>query len=199
MKSSHLFGPVFLFVSLIALGVPESRADVYHGRVVDAETGAPVADAVLVVVWWTRAYIGFVELPPRDFHQAMEALTEADGKFSLDAAPRINWNPLTYVDSPPTIVIYKPGYRPLMNATANTMGFRTMSDVVEALKKGAVIRLAKPNTQEETIRYTGVGSLIGVEVPMEKVPNLTRLVNIHRKLVGLTTFFPEIKEGDGRP
>ncbi len=155
MKARCLFGTVILFLSLWSLlDPPQTYADVYQGTVVDEESGTPLADAVLVVVWWTKPYIGFSH--PRDFHEAKEALTDAAGKFSLDASPAIDWNPLSYVESPPTIVIYKPGYRPLMDATRVTMGFRKSSDLIDALTKGAVVKLAKLKTREETMRYTGV-------------------------------------------
>lgn len=195
MRSRYLFATAFLLFSLWNLVSPfQSRADVYQGTVLDEETGSPLADAVLVVVWWTKAYIGFEH--PRYFHEAREALTDANGRVSLDASPAINWNPLSYVESPPTIVIYKPGYRPLTGATAVTMGFQKFSDVVVALKHGTVIKLAKRKTDEEISRYTGVLSLTGSGVPMESVPNLTRLVNVQRKMVGITSFFPETKKGE---
>ena len=190
---------VVLGFGLCMLAVPRNaHSDVYHGTVVDAESGEPLADAVLVVVWWTRPYFTGFERP-REFHQAKEAVTDSNGKFSLDVSPAISWNPFTYVESPPTIIIYKPGYRPLINATRVAMGFPKITDVPDALRDGVVVRLAKPESREEAMRYTGVSSLTGVEVPMESVPNLTRLVNIQRKLVGLTSFFPEAKKGEKLP
>jgi hypothetical protein len=198
MKTRSLFAAVLILVLCWNVLIPaRARADVYQGTVVDEQTGEPLADAVLVVVWWTRAYIGFER--PRDFHQAKEAVIGVNGKFSMDASPAINWNPLTYVESPPTIIIYKPGYRPLEGDSAASRGFRTLSDLLDALKAGTVVKLAKPKSRGETMRYTGVLSLTGANVPMESVPNLTRLVNIQRKMAGLTSFFPETKTGEKLP
>lgn len=198
MKTRSLFAAVLILVLCWNVLIPaRARADVYQGTVVDEQTGEPLADAVLVVVWWTRAYFTGFERP-REFHQAKEAVTDASGKFSFDASPAISWNPLTYVDSPPTIVIYKPGYRPLMDATAVTMGFRKFSDVVDVLKNGAVIKLAKLKTQEETRRYIDA-SLPGTGVPMESIPNLIRGINIQRKIIGVTSFYPETKKGEKLP
>lgn len=195
MRPRYLFATAFLLFSFWNLVSPfECRADVYQGTVLDEETGSPLADAVLVVVWWTKAYIGFEH--PRYFHEAREALTDANGRFSLGASPAINWNPLIYVESPPTIIIYKPGYRPLMGATAVMMGFRRIGDVEVALKRGTVVKLSKLKAHEEILTYTGVLSLTGANVPMESVPNLTRLVNIQRKMAGITSLFPESKKGE---
>lgn len=193
MKSRYLFVTVFFLFSIWNLVITSQiRADVFQGTVLDEETGLPLVDAVLVVVWWTKPYIGFEH--PRYFHEVKEALTDANGKFSLEASPAINWNPLRYVDRPPTIIIYKPGYRPLMETTVVTMGFRTLSDVVVALTHRTVVKLAKLQTHEEAMRYVD-SSLAGADVPEGSVPNLIRLVNIQRKMVGITSFYPESKRG----
>ena len=52
---------------------PVRGADVYQGTVLDRETGKPLADAVLVVIWWTAPYVRMDG--PRYFHEAKETLT----------------------------------------------------------------------------------------------------------------------------
>ena len=51
-----------------------------------------------------------------DFHKAKEVMTDVGGKFSIDITPGVNWNPFTFMDEQPWIVIFKPGYGPLTPA-----------------------------------------------------------------------------------
>jgi hypothetical protein len=58
------------------------RMPALHGRVVDAETGAPIAGAT-VVEWWRGAGVAGGPQPTR---HARFAVTDAQGRFSFPAA-----------------------------------------------------------------------------------------------------------------
>jgi hypothetical protein len=88
-------------------------AETYYGQVLDEETGKPLEGASVTVIWY-RAPLVYLDLVRR-FQSAQETLTDTEGKFSLEAAPGIDWNPFTYVLKEPDVVIFKPGYASLAN------------------------------------------------------------------------------------
>ncbi|MGH7825038.1 MAG: hypothetical protein ACREQ7_07655 [Candidatus Binatia bacterium] len=183
----RIFAVLLIFGLWKTVSPVECYAEIYQGTVVDEATGEPLSDAALVVIWWTRPYIRMNG--PQYFHEAKETLTDSQGKFSMDVSPGIDWNPLTYIESPPTTIIYKPGYRPLIGATAFLMGYRSFSDLREDLRRGALIRLPKLESREEAKKYIALSSL-NAGVPLENIPNLLRLVNTQRKMAGITSLYP---------
>ena len=174
---------------------PTHAADLYHGRVVDEETGEPLSGAVLTVIWYTTPIVSMERT--RSFLSAQEALTDGDGKFSLLASPEIDWNPFTTVRKPPQVVIYKPGYAPLAPASPAWKQVANFGSIAEALKTGPVIKLPKLKTQEELRTFSSFYSF-AAGVPYEKSPNLVRVVNIQRKMAGLPPY-PETTEKGSVP
>jgi hypothetical protein len=145
--------------------------------VVDEETGKPLEEAVVTVIWY-RAPLVYMDLARR-FQSAQETLTDADGKFSLEAAPGIDWNPFTYVLKEPDIVIFKPVYGPLAD------GFVRKTNTIMptmALRHGAVVKLSKLKTREEQREF---GDFWTTGIPRKYLPVLTRLINIQRQSLGL--------------
>src|SRR5262245_61401337 len=92
-----------VLLGFLLVGSVLSAADLYHGQVVDEETGQPLSGAVVTVIWYTTPVVSMERT--RSFLSAQEALTDSDGKFSLLASPAIDWNPFTYVRKPPEVVI----------------------------------------------------------------------------------------------
>src|SRR5436309_3524558 len=74
-------------------------AAIYHGTVVDEETGAPLQGTAVTVVWSRRPVVAMDG--PEYFHEAREAVADAKGGFAVDVSPSRDWNPLTYVKQPP--------------------------------------------------------------------------------------------------
>jgi hypothetical protein len=99
----------------------------------------------------------------------------------MDASEGINWNPVTFVDTP-RIVIWHPGYGPVSDVYPRE--FRDLYGIEEALKKGAVIKLPKLKTNEE-LRKFATSSFVSGLVPRGRIPNLSRSENVQRKLAGL--------------
>lgn len=172
---------------LFNLGSPSvATAQVYRGKVVNAETGEPLEGAVFVIVWETKAAISMNG--SRNFHSAKEALTDARGEFSVDGSPGVDWNPFTYIVNPPSVGIFAPGYGPFPTGHVKES---LQEEVVKAMTgAGALIKLPKLKTQQEMRRYTGPESLdISSGTPNNEIPNVIRLLNIHRKLAGLVSQF----------
>lgn len=77
----------------------------FRGQVVDEETGAPIANANVVVAWRIYRFGFFVETVS-EFFDARETVTDREGRFAL---PRV-WRLWTLDVTPPGITVFAPGY-----------------------------------------------------------------------------------------
>ena len=179
---------VFQLLILFGFGwASYSWAKMYHGQVVDEETGKPLEGAVVVVVWHKKPIVSMDA--PEYFHDAKETLTDGEGKFTLNASPAIDWNPFTMIKEP-NIVIFQPGYEPFaLLRTLMRQGFHSFEDIDTAFQKGAVIKLPKLKSRDELIKFSGFGDVLIGGVPFEKIPNLKRAFDIQRKMVGLPPYY----------
>ena len=184
MSRCLMFVLVLLWVSTTPH--PMYGADIYQGRVVDEETGQPLAGAVVTVVWFRSPIVGMEGT--RDFQSAQEAVADSDGKFYLPVSPGSNWNPFNYTRKEPEIVIYHPGYEPTWAGWMVRNKFRSTIDLAQALKKGATIKLPKLKTKEDLIKFTNISSLTHVTVRYEYIPRLIEAVNVQNKMVGLKPY-----------
>lgn len=189
MKTRHwvliailtLFGGCNLYGFLSGLGT-----DVYHGRVVDEETGLPLAGAVVAVIWGNSSYLGMHPGVPQ-FLNAQETVTDSDGNFTLPVSAGLNWDLYTLV-SDPWIVMYQPGYEPLMEDNFKRHGFETSDALVVALKIGLTVKLRKLR-KEEIQKYVGRSGLVWPSnSPFERIPNLLRAINVQRQLAGFDSY-----------
>lgn len=103
-----LSGPVG-WSFLVSLTMPPVyRADPIEGRVVDAETRAPVEHAHVLAMWGLENLVGNYA----GCANVVDAVTDRDGRFVIPGwGPRLRW-PL-WVSSDglsPFITIFKPGY-----------------------------------------------------------------------------------------
>lgn len=159
------------------------RSDLYHGRVVDEESGAPLAGAVITVIWSKTAAIS-IEGGPTYFLNAQETVADNDGKFSLRVSPGLNWHPFTLRVHEPWIVIFQPAYEPLMLHTLISYGFKTEDALVSDLKSGVTVKLRKLK-KEELPTYTDRRMVYPIDTPWKRVPNLLRAINEQSKMAGL--------------
>lgn len=140
-----------------------------------------------MVIWHKKPIVSMDA--PEYFHDARETLTDSEGKFTLDASPPVDWNPFTMIKKP-NIVIFQPGYEPFaLLRTLMRQGFRSFEDVDTAFQKGATIKLPRLKSKEELRNFSSGGLGISGDVPFERTPNLVRLLNIQRKMAGLTSFY----------
>ena len=154
----------------------------YHGRVVDAESKQPLAGAVVTVIWMKAPFFAMDGV--KDFHQAREMLTDADGRFAIDAKP--NWA-IRSVDREPEIIIYKPGYGRHPD-TYRTLGrfsvdaFIATEETLQSLRP-ATIDLPRLKTREEMLRF--VSPLLHPRVDRKRIPILMRLADEYSRSLGL--------------
>ena len=167
---------------LLLVACSSSRGVAYHGKVVDAETGEPIEGAVVVVAWHKKPFLAMDS--PQYFHNAREVLTDAEGKFSVDASPGIDWNPLTYILKDPSIAIFKPGYGPFPTGHVKETSIEKTKKAL--LEMGTVVKLPKLRTKEEMRKVTTPeDTWFAPIVHYERIPNLVRIINIHIKNLGL--------------
>jgi hypothetical protein len=177
-----LFG---LAILLLLAGPAAPDGEQFHCVVVDAETKAPLVDAVVVAVWLRRPIVRMDG--PAYFHDVKETLTDVRGAFSLDASPRIDWNPFTSV-TPPKVVIRAPGYLEF------PLGYERLRRVApdawwaadDALRRRTrvAIELPRLRTPAELRAFADrAGELL--LVPADHVPRYTWLVNRTRIELGL--------------
>ena len=156
------------------------------GKVVDEETGVPLAGAVVTIIWYDSQIIHMANT--RSFENSQETVTDYDGSFSLWIWPGISFNPFTMVLTPPHAIIYKAGYAPLSVPTTYERGYRSYKALADDLKKGIVMKLPKLRTKEDRMRFVDLGSLSIIDVPDRRILKLIREVNYHRKLTGVSVF-----------
>lgn len=115
----------------------------YRGRVVEATTERPIADALVVFIWQREdvQIDGF-----RNFVAAREGATDPTGTFVLEA-DAIETTP-PFLARPPRVIIYAPGYLPFPETRmapggASSLPFRG---------DGMVVALRPARTEEDRIR-----------------------------------------------
>lgn len=155
----------------------------YRGRVLDAETGKPLAGVVVVFVWRRDRVM---PMGGRSEHYAArEALTNVDGEWVIDAddvergAPKRTLRPFAR--------IFLPGYgRPRVPAgTQTTVTHRFYEG------PGDTVELPRLKTREERRDYvTTMGPYSLSEEPFKEIPEFMRLVNQESVAVGLQPYPP---------
>lgn len=146
----------------------------YRGKVVDAETGEGIGGAAVLAVW-DHQYWQVVE-SNRDYWDAREVVTRADGTFVLDArdieerAGKTVWRP--------RFIIYSPGYGyfPAYQASPRS----PQPGLFEG--SGATVELRKLRTREERLR--AIRALPPL-IPRKKIPTLLRLIDSEYEALGL--------------
>lgn len=176
---------LFVCLSLLSGCAITHKYGPYRGKVIDKETGEPLAGAVVFMKVNTVAasLAGGVST----FYDAMEVLTDEKGEFYLDP-PRMwrfprgieSWD-MSYVK------IFKPGYGVYPDHPQSTRPSSEWRDLLPA-DEYVVIRLLKLKTVEERKRNVGNAASYGMEkIPREKQQKILELYNSELKALGLPT------------
>ena len=165
---------------------PLFAAGPYKGKVIDAETKAPIVGAVVLAVWYRGA--PGLGVSSTGFLDAEEVLTDKSGEFEVGKHPPASLIPATWVDGPRIIIFYPNyGFYPIYQISPSPKLGREKLN--EALEKYAVIELPPLRTREEILK---VYQLVDYSnAPNENKPNLIRLMNQQRKELGFKTFSPD--------
>jgi hypothetical protein len=187
---------VGLGVLLAAFLRPSAPQGQYHGRVVDAATKAPIEGAVVVVIWLKNPLI-YIDAAG-SFHDAREQLTDGEGRFSIDATPRRNWNPFRVVRRDPEIIIFKPGYgrHPDMYGKVSWPAPKPIRAIEEPLRerKLATVELPRLTSRADLERFSSPS--LHPAVPADAVPEYRRLNDEHAALLGIPPLRPPTESKD---
>jgi len=155
----------------------------YRAKVVDAQTKAPLASAVVVALWRRDRVYPFHLVSEN--YAVRETVTDVDGRFVLDAkdveegAPR-----RTY---PPEFLIFLPGYGSYPAHQVSPKGFT--GGIFE--RPGMLIELPRLEGQEaRRLHLRSISPSSFSEEPFKDVPELMRRVNHERSVVGLNPYLP---------
>ena len=183
-------GALVLVVAGVSLATNAAGAGPWRARVVDAATGSPLPDVVVVSLWF-RLTPGPVHMG-RAFHAADEVITDAQGRVELPARRAWTWRPFTRLDGP-HIRMFKGGYGPWQFRGTDEW---SRLDVVERDRnihhawqqlerdEGAVIELPPAPTRDERLRALRASGL-AVEVPPDRVPLWMAAYDREREALGL--------------
>jgi hypothetical protein len=161
-------------------------ADIYHGKVIDEETGEPLAGASVTVIWYKTPIVQFEG--SLYFQSAQETLTDAEGKFSLEAAPGVDWNPFTTIVKKPRLVIYQPRYWPF-HPGRMPKEYWDDAYLAEAFKNGVTIKMARVKTEAEMRDIASLSAIGASNVPYDQIPNLLQNVNSQIKFAGIKSYY----------
>lgn len=146
----------------------EGRRAPYYGKVVDAQTGAPLVGAVVVAAWMQR--LAFPFGATSQFYDACEVLTGSNGRFILDGRAIEASNPKIEA---PWFNVFSPGYSVFPESKV-TSGEKPFIQGDGKAFHDVTIGLVKLSTREErldTLRWVGPAS----GPPPEKTPKLRKL------------------------
>lgn len=155
----------------------------YRGQVVDAETKAPLAGAVVVLQWRRDRVYPFHSVSEN--YAVRETVTDAEGRFLLDAkdveerAPRRTYHP--------EVFIFQPGYGSYPKQYVSPRGFT--GGIFE--RSGTVVELPRLEGREERRKHLFLfGPSDFSDRPFKDLPELVRRINAERIAVGLEPHLP---------
>jgi hypothetical protein len=153
----------------------------YRGQIIDAQTKAPLAGAVVVALWRRdRVY----PLQVNSEHYAVrETVTDSDGRFVMEVrdieegAPRRTRKP--------EFLVFLPGYGAFPHRYASPKGF-----IAELFYgAGASVELPRLESREERLKNLSSFSPHRFsETPYKDLPRLMRAVDEERIEVGLSPY-----------
>jgi hypothetical protein len=153
----------------------------YRGQVIDADTKAPPAGAVVVAAWARDRIYPFHSVNER--YAVREVLVNLDGQFVIDArdieehAPRRTLRP--------EFTIFLPGYGSFPSFQKAPTGF--FGDVFE--REGTIVELPRLGTRKERLDSLRAADPYNLsEDPFKEIPRHTESFNQERTALGLEPY-----------
>jgi len=151
----------------------------YSGRVIDADTGAPVEGVVVLGVWNTE------QITPggavHNFHDARETVTDKNGEFEI---PGMGLKILSNV-TPMDVLIFKAGYEHIgMGSWVSLKEDLILRKKIKWEGKKAIIPLKKLPLDERKKK----GPPTRPSIPVERMQILTKEISKERIALGLSPF-----------
>jgi hypothetical protein len=156
----------------------------YRGQVVDARTKAPLAGAVVVARWLRDRIEPFHSIAEN--HAVRETVTDAEGRFLLDARDVEEGAPPR--TRRPEFLIFMPGYGSYPRMQVSPRGFS--GGIFE--RSGTVVELPSLLDREERRRHVrSFGPHSYSDKPFRDLAELMRQINAERTAIGLEPYTPE--------
>jgi hypothetical protein len=177
-----IFTFLFFAVLLFSLTAITHRYGPYHGKVVDAETDAPIEGAAVYMVFTTKSpnpggatwqYAG-----------AAETLTDAHGEFELTYRALV-FHPFSLWEYLPTQQVFKPGYGMFPKHKSTSITPEPDACCIPE-EQYVTIRLPKLKTKEERIENLSSVSPGPFDVPYIKRKHFTELESQERINLGFS-------------
>ncbi|MFQ5803422.1 MAG: hypothetical protein ACE5JQ_11065 [Candidatus Methylomirabilales bacterium] len=156
--------------ALSACGLAPEKSGPFRGQVIDLETGKPIPDVAILVLWW-EAIFSPTGHPTRKFYEAREGATGPDGRFEI---PRLSLPLWKLGIQPGEVMLFAPGYV----VHAEVVNPPDGTPFVDP----TVIQMRHLKTREELLKKSR--SRPG-GVPLEKMKEFTKAINVERKMLGL--------------
>jgi hypothetical protein len=189
MRKTGYLSLIVLFSILVA--APAIAGGPWQGKLIDMQTQQPLEGAVVLAVW-ERVYRTPAG-PNSYFYEAKEVLTDREGKFKIPLYRPINLLPLISYLRGPYFTLFKPGYLSLSGVDIGPFFLEgTRNAPVERSEIGGgryrlapgTIELPKLQTREERLNAQSNARPLA-DVPDEKIPFLSNLINTERINLGL--------------
>jgi DNA-binding beta-propeller fold protein YncE len=129
-------------LTLMLSAAPALAAGPWRGRVVDGETKAPLDGVFVLAVWSRRAEHMQIGYGQTGFYTLAEAVTDADGRFTIPARLLLN-PPLAFPIKGPELAFVRAGYG----------GWRLVGAETALTGSGAVIELRPLPTRAARVAY----------------------------------------------
>jgi len=173
---------------LAAAAGAEARGP-WHGQVVDAETGQPIAGVVVLASWtvWTAGW----PHPTEEFFGVAEVVTDTDGRFTIPARDlRPLGRPGAIVG--PELRMFKAGYglwryqgSSPYPQTEDPVASRQRAEreLAKLERDGTIFELPPVTTRKERLHVLGT---LGVRFAPELIPRWVDAYSRERVFLGLT-------------
>jgi hypothetical protein len=168
----------FLAITFLVVSEPGCFAfDGFTGKVVDSDTGQPIARAAVVAIYnqGRNRLFGGADSVPVD---CKETLTDSNGEFKIlrDSSQK---------DLRGRLEIFRPGYGNLFHErTTFSADGKEVNKSWPPSGKYLTVRLPLLKTLEERKRF-GPETILFFHLPREKLPELSRLIDEDRASQGL--------------
>ncbi len=148
----------------------EEKWGPFRGKIVDAESGKPIAGAVVLMIWLKLVY-AFVQTNT-EFYDAREAVTGPDGAFEIPRLdpPFFRFRIITYGPK-----VFAPSYAEHRWVVTPPTG--------QALIDPTVIEMRRLKTREEILQKSHFYP--PSQVPEDRMPEYIRAINKEREMLGL--------------
>jgi hypothetical protein len=162
---------MLISATVITPGHASEKWGPFRGQLVDEATGKGIPGAAVIAIWWKN------EPNPiqmnRSFFDAVEAVTDADGRFEIPRYPKPPF--FDFQILPVEITYFAPGYIPFRKET-------TPPDA-QAFVASTRVLMERMDPRKASIRRTDARP---GGVPLDKMKEFTKAVNVERRMRGLS-------------